>query len=252
MRLTKATAICSVATLALLIGFGVWFVVSQSGEPTTVRASELVDTIQSDVADISVALTNGQIFYYKTESFQTERAGPQGPTQYPSHVVFETWLKIDSSGLISNSATSMRDTDGTLLQYAIGNGSTLTQTDAETGDSFVFDLAPDATTLNEWLQASTTRPQQLLTDDDYEFVGRGKKGDANTVIFEYEYNAGVPTDGTSVAAGKVKLEFVEADPLLNSETHYVVGDSGGETMTETIATVEYQVLEEGSAMPTFP
>lgn len=75
---------------------------------------------------------------------------------------------------------------------------------------------------------------------------RGKAARQTTsVIFEYEYDAGSPGDGVQVSAGKVTLEFVETDPLLNRETHFLVDDCRTET-------VEYKTLKAGSTLPTFP
>ena len=252
MKINKTIAVIGIAALALTIGASAWFALFRDRETPVANASDIIHAITNDVDAITSSLTNGQIFYYKTESYMADRHGGSALNQYPSNVVFETWLQVDSSGLIDNSVTTMRDTDGTLLQYAIGTDSSIVQTDVATGDVFEFELAPTSTTLNEWLQASAARPQQLLSDNHYEFVGRGKMGKATSVIFEYEHDSYTRADGAKSPAGKVKLEFVESDPLLNRETHYVIGSDSVEALVESNETVGYKTLKSGSQMPTFP
>ncbi|MCY4558851.1 MAG: hypothetical protein OXF79_21220 [Chloroflexi bacterium] len=252
MKINKTVAILGIAVLALMIGAGAWFALFQNSETQVANASGIIHAMTDDVDAISGSLTSGQIFYYKTESYMTDRHGTSGLNQYPSNVVYETWLQVGSNGLIDNSVTTMSDPDGTLLQYAIGTGSTIVQTDVATRDVIELELAPTSTTLNEWLQASAARPQQLLSDDDYDFVGRGTMGKATSVIFEYEYESHTHADGTRNPSGKVKLEFVESDPLLNSETHYLTGSNSVEALVESNETVDYKILKSGSQMPTFP
>ena len=165
---------------------------------------------------------------------------------------YETWLKVGSDGRISESVTTMKSTGDDLLQYAVRTGSTITQTDVASGSVFEFTLAPDTTKLNEWLRASAARPQRLLQEDEYEFVGRGSMDGKASVIFEYEYEAGSPMEGVRVPAGRVRLEFVEADPLLNREIHYAESPAGTDQVLESVETVEYEVLPADSEMPTLP
>ena len=252
MKFNNTITIFGIAVLVLMIGAGAWFALVQNRETQVANASDIIHAITDDVNAINGALTSGQIFYYKTESYMTDQHGTSALNQYPSNVVYETWLQVGSSGLIDNFVTTMSDTDGTLLQYAIGTDSTIVQTDVATGDVIELELAPTSTTLNEWLQASAARPQQLLSDDDYDFVGRGTMGEATSVIFEYEHESHTHSEGTRSPAGKVKLEFVESDPLLNRETHYLTDSNSVEALVESNETVDYKTLKSGSQMPTFP
>lgn len=252
MNANRTVAIFSIVAVALFIGAGAWFALSQNGMSPVVSAAEVVDITEGRIMAVSSTLTNGRILYYKTESFRTSRPGPTGPNQYPQTVFYESWLKVGADGRISESVTTMKSAEDALLQHAVGKGSTITQTDVESGSVFEFALAPDATTLNEWLRDSAARPQELLKDGEFEFVGRGTMNGKASVIFEYEYEAGSPMEGVQVPAGKVRLEFVEADPLLNREIHYAPDPTGTNQVSESVQTVEYEVLEADSKMPRFP
>lgn len=252
MSASRTVAIFGIVALTLLVGAGVWFALSQNRMSPMVSASEIVDTTEGEVTVMAASLADGQILYYQTESYQANRPGPLGPDQYPQTVIYETWLKVGSDGRISESVTTMKSTGDDLLQYAVGTGATITQTDVASGSVFEFTLAPDTTKLNEWLRASAARPQRLLQEDEYECVGRGSMDGKASVIFEYEYEAGSPVEGVRVPAGRVRLEFVEADPLLNREIHYAESPAGTDQVLESVETVEYQVLPADSEMPTLP
>lgn len=252
MRINRTVAMLSIFALALFIGAGVWFALPDDKTSPAVSAAEIADAADGEIKSISASLAEGQIFYYKIENFQTERHGMLGPNQYPKNVILDTWLKVGSDGRISESVTTMSSMDGDLLQHAIGTDSTITQTDVASGSVLQFNLASDTTTLNEWLRESAARPQDLLQGDDYKFVRRDTLGGETSVVFEREIEAGSPMDGVQLPARKVRLEFVEDDPLVNRETRLVQDSTMTYAVSESASTLEYKVLPAGTDMPTFP
>ena len=252
MKINRTVAVLGGFALALFIGVGVWLALPDDGTQPVASAAEIVEVADGEIGAISASISEGQIFYYKMESFQTARHGMLGPNQYPTNVVLDTWLKVGSDGRISESVATMRSTDGDLLQYAIGSGSNITQTDVASGSSMQFDLASDTTTLNEWLRQSAVRPQKLLEGDDYEFVERDTLGGETSVVFERQIGAGSPADGVQSPARKIRLEFVEDDPLLSREAHLSQDSTMAYVVSESSSTVEYEVLPVGTEMPTLP
>ncbi len=252
MKVRHGTILFGAPVLIAIAGVGIWFGMSQAGRWSAVSAAEIAEFTESRIVGLGQSITSGQIFHFKSKDYQAGRLGPEGPGQYPDDVVFETWLRVDNDGHITESVTTMRNTEGDLLQYAVRDGDSITQTDVNTGTVFEFDLAPDTTTLVEWMQTIAARPQELARDEDAEFVGRGTLGNATSVIFEYEHEGGALNDGSAAPAGVIRLEYVEADPLLNRQTHYLVDAASNRTAIQWAQTIEYQVLPKDTQMPTFP
>jgi len=235
MSAKRTIAILGAAALVLLSGAGAWFILSRGEASPPVSTFEMVDNLYDEIALIGATLTDGRIFYYKTENFRADCLEELSSDQCLKDAVYQRWIKVGLGGRVSKSVTAMKSAEGDLLQYAVGNGSTITHTVVASGEVFEFDVASGAMTLDDWLQAIVARPQELLQEDDYEFVGRGTMGGKVSVIFR------------QVPAG-AQLEFVEADPLLNRVTHY----AGIDVVSKSVEVVEYAVLDVGASMPTFP
>ena len=252
MRSRRAAAALVIVAVAVLAGAGAWLGVPQVGQDPAGGGAEIARLTEGEIAGLGETLNEGRIVYLKAADYKEKRVGPQGPGQYPQQVVLETWLQVGSDGLISRSMTTMKTVDGELIQYASGNHRIITQTDVKTGDVFEFELAPDTTTLYDWLKMSAARPQRLLNDEDFEYAGRGRLNGLESVIFEDHYGADGHEDGVAFQAPRIRLEFVEADPLLNRETHYTTRIDGTEAIVSWTETVEYKILESGATMPTVP
>ena len=222
------------AVVAVAVGLAAWlaFVLLYEGGPAVVEKDELIGN-----------LTPGRVLYIKWGDYQSERITPCGPP-HPETVIGESWWEVRPDGLFSG-VDAVRGTDGRLLVYIKSAGSEAESIDVATGQRMYYSsIAGSAESLAGWIGHAWDRPGSI-EEDGYEFKGHSELNGRESLVYEATL-----VDDWDREERINRMEFPEDQPILFRSSIYDVGQGGQRTLSREHTFLEYQVLPEGSKVPT--
>ena len=236
MRLTR-THIPILLAAALLIGAAVTAVLLvNSPSPAQAAAAALEESSAEVRSALSDDLGPDRPLVIVTDTFQ--RGGFKTAYDaddwtrmaiYDEQVTWKVVITTDASGMAVDITNDIANLDGS--QPIVENLLDGTRTVAPTGNTGA-DNVEEPWDVAKWLDAQLALPR-TKEEDGFEYVGRFELDGQPSIRYEHREKLGVLPNGQVFdppIVAMIVLEFVEANPLLVQESHYVVQADGASTL----------------------
>ena len=246
MDLPRAARISIYVVVVVVLGLSVWLAVIllSGGSPASVEV--MASLARQEKEELIGSLSPGRILYIRSEQFPGAGTIFCVLESHSQRVIDESWWEVGADGVFGGISV-LRGLDGRLVAYLESTSGAVVYTDVATGWQVSYDFNLTAKSLAGWIEAIWDLPASI-GEDGYTFKERSELNGRNSLVYERP-----PVSESPYGDGREtlwRMEFVEDQPILFRSSIYDVGQGGQRTLSREHTFLEYQVLPEGSKVPT--